>query len=79
MADDEVKDTSGSDEYDATQYHEVVAGDTLSKIAEKYYGDRNLYMNIFEANKDILKDPNMIKIGQNCEFHDSGKLASCIN
>jgi len=64
MADDEVKAASGSDEYDATQYHEVVAGDTLSKIAEKYYGDRNLYMNIFEANKDILKDPNMIKVGQ---------------
>jgi len=59
MADDEVKD-----QYDATQYHEVVKGDTLWKIAEKYYRDGNLYKDIFEANKDILKDPNMIKIGQ---------------
>ena len=59
MADDELKD-----QYDATQYHEVVKGDTLWKIAEKYYGDGNLYKDIFEANKDILKDPNMIKIGQ---------------
>ncbi len=59
MADDEVKD-----QYDATQYHEVEKGDTLWKIAEKYYGDGNLYKDIFEANKDILKDPNMIKIGQ---------------
>ena len=59
MADEEVKD-----EYDVTQYHEVVKGETLWKIAEKYYGDGNLYTNIFEANKDILKDPNMIKIGQ---------------
>ncbi len=59
MADDEEKD-----QYDATQYHEVVKGDTLWKIAEKYYGDGNLYKDIFEANKDILKDPNMIKIGQ---------------
>lgn len=59
MADEEVKD-----EYDATQYHEVVKGDTLWKIAEKYYGDGSLYTNIFEANKDILKDPDMIKIGQ---------------
>ena len=59
MADDE-----GKDRYDATQYHEVVKGDTLWKIAEKYYGDGNLYKDIFEANKDILKDPNMIKIGQ---------------
>lgn len=59
MADEKVKD-----EYDATQYHEVVKGDTLWKIAEKYYGDGSLYTNIFEANKDILKDPDMIKIGQ---------------
>lgn len=64
MADDEVKEPGGSDQYDATQYHEVVKGDTLWKIAEKYYGDGNLYTNIFEANKDILKDPNVIKIGQ---------------
>jgi nucleoid-associated protein YgaU len=64
VADDEVKEPGGSDQYDATQYHEVVKGDTLWKIAEKYYGDGNLYTNIFEANKDILKDPNVIKIGQ---------------
>jgi nucleoid-associated protein YgaU len=64
VADDEVKEAGGSDQYDATQYHEVVKGDTLWKIAEKYYGDGNLYKDIFEANKDILKDPNMIKIGQ---------------
>jgi nucleoid-associated protein YgaU len=46
------------------QWHEVVKGDTLSKIAEKYYGDPSLYMKIFEANRSILKDPNLIKIGQ---------------
>lgn len=50
--------------WDATQWHEVVAGDTLSKIAKRYYGDASLYMQIFEANKDQLKDPNLIKIGQ---------------
>jgi len=50
--------------FDATQWHEVVAGDTLSKIALKYYGDASLYMKIFEANKDSLKDPNMIRVGQ---------------
>jgi nucleoid-associated protein YgaU len=36
----------------------------LSKIAKKYYGDPNLYMKIFEANKNILKDPDRIKVGQ---------------
>jgi nucleoid-associated protein YgaU len=42
----------------------VVKGDTLSKIAEKYYGDPSLYPQIFEANRDILTDPNKIQIGQ---------------
>jgi LysM repeat protein len=44
--------------------HEVVGGDTLSKIAKKFYGDANKYMKIFEANKDQLKDPDKIKVGQ---------------
>lgn len=47
-----------------TQYYEVKKGDTLSKIAEEYYGDKMLYPRIFEANRDILKDPNKIKPGQ---------------
>lgn len=46
------------------QYHEVQKGDTLSKIAEKYYGDPSLYKDIFEANRNILKDPNKIFPGQ---------------
>jgi nucleoid-associated protein YgaU len=50
--------------FDSTQWHEVKAGDTLSKIAVKYYGDASLYTKIFEANKDVLKDPNMIRVGQ---------------
>ncbi|MBN2207402.1 MAG: LysM peptidoglycan-binding domain-containing protein [Candidatus Aminicenantes bacterium] len=44
--------------------HEVVPGDTLSALAKKYYGNGNLYMKIFEANRDILNDPNLIKVGQ---------------
>jgi nucleoid-associated protein YgaU len=64
VADDKAKESSGSDQYDATQYHEVKKGDTLWKIAEQYYGDGSLYTNIFEANRDILKDPNVIKIAQ---------------
>jgi len=52
------------DGWDATQWHEVQPGDTLSKIAQKYYGDASLYMQIFNANQDVLKDPNLIKVGQ---------------
>jgi nucleoid-associated protein YgaU len=50
--------------WDATQMHEVKKGETLWKIAEQYYGDGSLYPKIFEANRDVLKDPNMIRIGQ---------------
>jgi nucleoid-associated protein YgaU len=44
--------------------HKVVAGDTLSKIAKKYYGKAGEYKKIFEANKDQLKDPDKIFPGQ---------------
>jgi nucleoid-associated protein YgaU len=42
----------------------VKAGDTLSKIAKEHLGDANAYMDIFNANKDQLKDPDKIKPGQ---------------
>ena len=48
----------------ASQYHDVVSGDTLSAISKKYYGDANQYMKIFEANKPMLSDPNKIYPGQ---------------
>jgi nucleoid-associated protein YgaU len=46
------------------QTYTVQAGDTLSKIAKNFYGDANAYMNIFNANKNILSDPNKISPGQ---------------
>ncbi len=49
---------------DFTQWHEVKSGETLSKIAQHYYGDASLYPKIFEANRDTVKDPNMIRVGQ---------------
>ena len=52
------------DKWSSEQLHEVKKGDTLSKIAQQYYGDASHYMNIFEASRDILKDPNLIKFGQ---------------
>ncbi|MBS0580291.1 MAG: LysM peptidoglycan-binding domain-containing protein [Proteobacteria bacterium] len=47
-----------------TQTHVVAAGETLGKIAKQYYGDASLYTQIFEANRDVLKDPNKIFPGQ---------------
>jgi nucleoid-associated protein YgaU len=46
------------------QYYVVKKGDTLSKIAEEFYGDKMLYPKIFEANRDLLNDPDRIKPGQ---------------
>ena len=42
----------------------VAAGDNLSKIAKHFYGDANKWKKIFEANKDTIKNPDLIKIGQ---------------
>ena len=46
------------------QFHTVVKGDYLSKIAKKYYGDAMKYPVIFEANKPMLSDPDKIYPGQ---------------
>lgn len=48
----------------AERFYEVVSGDTLSKIAQKYYGKASAYTKIFEANRDILSNPDLIKPGQ---------------
>ena len=48
----------------AAQFHTVVKGDYLSKIAKKYYGDAMKYPIIFEANKPMLTDPDKIYPGQ---------------
>ena len=42
----------------------VQSGDTLSGIAKKFLGNANDYMDIFNANRDQLSDPNKIKPGQ---------------
>ena len=46
------------------QFHTVVSGDSLSKIAKEYYGDMMKYPVIFEANKPMLTHPDKIYPGQ---------------
>ncbi|MEL6592744.1 MAG: peptidoglycan-binding protein LysM, partial [Bacteroidota bacterium] len=46
------------------QWHTVVSGDSLSKIAKTYYDDYMKYPVIFEANKPMLSDPDKIYPGQ---------------
>ncbi|HTM37552.1 MAG TPA: LysM peptidoglycan-binding domain-containing protein [Terriglobales bacterium] len=42
----------------------VKPGDSLFKISKELYGNANEYMKIFEANRDVLSDPNKISPGQ---------------
>lgn len=54
----------------AEKIHVVEKGDTLGAIAKKYYGKAGTYMKIFEANRDILTDPDKIKPGQKLRIPD---------
>jgi nucleoid-associated protein YgaU len=47
----------------APQTYTVKPGDSLSKIAKEHLGNGNLYMEIFNANKDVLTDPDKLKPG----------------
>jgi nucleoid-associated protein YgaU len=48
---------------DSLRVYVVQAGDSLSKISKKFYGDANSWKRIFEANKDIVKNPDLIQPG----------------
>ena len=46
------------------QYYTIVSGDSLSKIAKAHYGNAMDYPKIFEANREVIKDPDLIYPGQ---------------
>ena len=48
----------------AVVYYTIVSGDSLSKIAKAHYGNAMDYPKIFEANKEVIKDPDLIYPGQ---------------
>jgi len=58
MADIKVADES------VYAYHTVKSGESLSLIAKHYYGDPMKYKQIFAANTDVLKNPDLIHPGQ---------------
>jgi nucleoid-associated protein YgaU len=47
-----------------TRTYVVKPGDTLSKLAQQFYGDASQYRRIFEANRDKVTDPDRIQVGQ---------------
>jgi nucleoid-associated protein YgaU len=60
----DIKVTGGGAAAPTAKTYTVKSGDTLSKIAKAHLGDANAYTRIFEANRDQLSDPNLIKPGQ---------------
>ncbi|WP_313205399.1 LysM peptidoglycan-binding domain-containing protein [Stenotrophomonas sp.] len=57
---DSTAEVVGGDTYTVT----VQKGDSLSKIAKQHLGDANAWKTIFEANRDVLDDPDKIFPGQ---------------
>jgi nucleoid-associated protein YgaU len=56
--------SSTAPEAQAYETYVVKSGDSLSKIAKREYGNANAWKRIFEANQDLIKDPNKIFPGQ---------------
>jgi uncharacterized protein YidB (DUF937 family) len=46
------------------RWYTVASGDSLSKIARRFYGDANQWRTIYEANRDRIEDPDLIHPGQ---------------
>ena len=49
---------------DSAQSYTVKSGDSLSKIAKHFYGDGSKWHQIYEANRDKIKNPDLIHPGQ---------------
>ncbi len=48
----------------AGRTYTVQSGDTLSKIAQRHYGEAGQWRKIFEANRGTISDPDKIQVGQ---------------
>lgn len=55
---------SGEQPSETVEYYTIEKGDSLWKIAEKTYGNGSEYQKIFEENREVIKDPDLIFPGQ---------------
>jgi nucleoid-associated protein YgaU len=60
----EIASLNHPEEQEQVEYYIIEQGDTLSKIAQHFYGNANKYPRIFEANREVIKDANLIFPGQ---------------
>ena len=55
------------------EFYTVKRGDSLSRIARAFYGDAMRYPEIFEANLEVIKDPDLIYPGQKLRIPKRGE------
>lgn len=60
----EAEDLTVALEPETVEYYIIQSGDSLSKIAKQYYQDASQYPKIFDANREVIKDPDLIYPGQ---------------
>jgi nucleoid-associated protein YgaU len=46
------------------EYYVIQKGDSLSAVAKRYYGNAKDYPRIFDANREVIKNPDLIYPGQ---------------
>jgi nucleoid-associated protein YgaU len=56
--------SSSTNDDTSSRSYVVVKGDSLSAIAKREYGDAKEWRRIYDANRDIIKDPDLIYPGQ---------------
>ena len=49
---------------ESVDYYVIQKGDTLSAIAQRFYGKASAYPRLFEANREVIRDPDLIFPGQ---------------
>ncbi len=59
-----VNEIKAPEQKEKVLFYVIEKGDTLSKLAKKYYGDAMDYPRIFKANTEVIKDPDKIFVGQ---------------
>ena len=64
VADDLNAPEPPAEEVSKDEFYEIKKGDTLSGIAKQFYGNASQYVRIFEANREIISDPDKIYPGQ---------------
>ena len=64
---------------DSGNYHLVKKGETLSEIALKHYGDTNLWLSLFRANRKTLSNPRSLVPGQKLILPPKGQLVATMS